>query len=53
MLTGVFRYTRNQDIGERLFADCWKYARDLGETHGRWSALLWWCCGDCAEGEAP
>jgi hypothetical protein len=50
---GHFRYIKNKDVGEKLYADCWKWAADLGPTHGLWSTLLWWCCGDCKEGEAP
>lgn len=52
MMTGIFRYVRNQDVADRLDSG-WRYAANLGETHGRWSVLMWWCCGACLDGEAP
>ena len=51
-LTGIFRFTRNQDVADRMNAG-WRYAGTLGDTHGRWSVLMWWCSGDCNDGEAP
>lgn len=50
--TGVFRYIRLKDKDAKL-AQGWRHAADLGPTHGRWSVLMWWCCGDCLDGEAP
>lgn len=46
MKTGVFRYIRLPQMLFRL-AQGWKIAADLGPTHGEWSVLMWWCCGDC------
>lgn len=46
LLAGVFRFVPHRVLLPRL-AQGWRYAADLGETHGEWSTLLWWCCGDC------
>jgi hypothetical protein len=51
-MTGIFRYVRHSDVADKL-DDGWRYAAHLGRTHGHWSALMWWCCGDCVDGEAP
>lgn len=50
VLTGVFEYVRKGDVADRM-DDCWKFVRDLGVPHGQYSVLMWWCCGDCKEGE--
>jgi hypothetical protein len=50
VLTGVFNYVRKGDIAERMDAG-WKFCRDLGAPHGDYSVLMWWCCGNCKEGE--
>jgi hypothetical protein len=50
--TGIFRFVPHDALLRRL-AQGWRYAADLGDTHGQWSVLMWWCCSDCAEGEAP
>jgi len=52
MMTGIFRYVRHQDV-ERRAAEGWRVAADHGAYHGQWAVLMWWCCGDCADGEAP
>lgn len=52
ILTGVFRYVRNGDVAVKL-SEGWRYAAHLGDTHGRWSTLLWWCCGECKDSEVP
>lgn len=52
MRTGVFRYVRHDALLGRLVQG-WRYAGDLGETHGDWSSLMWWCCGDCGGEFAP
>ena len=51
-MTGIFRYMRLQDVADRL-NDGWRYVAELGIPHNRWSVLMWWCCGDCLDGEAP
>lgn len=50
--TGIFRYVRLRDVADRM-EQGWRYAADLGETHGRWSVLLWWCSGECSGAEVP
>jgi hypothetical protein len=52
VLTGIFRYVRLQDVADRM-AQGWRYAGDLGQPHGNWSVLMWFCCGDCSEHEVP
>ncbi len=53
LLAGVFRFVPHRALLPRL-AQGWRYAADLGEIHGEWSTLLWWCCGDCgAPQDAP
>lgn len=52
MLDGVYRFIRHPDVAERM-ADGWQWRGDLGPVHGRWSTLMWWCCGECLDGEAP
>jgi hypothetical protein len=51
-MNGIYRYVRLPDVADRM-ADGWRWRADMGPVHGRWSALMWWCCGDCADGEAP
>jgi hypothetical protein len=51
-MTGMFRYIRHHEVAARLDHG-WRYAGTLGRTHGEWSVLMWWCCGDCMPGEAP
>jgi len=51
-LTGVFRYVRHEHVADRM-AEGWRYAGYLGRTHGAWSALMWWCCGQCNDREVP
>jgi hypothetical protein len=31
----------------------WRYAADLGDQHGEWSTLMWWCCGSYLDSEVP
>lgn len=50
--TGILAYVRNADVADRL-DNGWRYAADLGVPHGSYSVLMWWCCGDCKDGEAP
>lgn len=51
-MTGVYRYV---PLSKWLLwlAAGWKFAADLGPTHGEWSVLMWWCNGSCGDGEAP
>lgn len=51
-MTGVYRYVPHDDLLIRL-AQGWRFVADLGEAHGEWSTLMWWCCGACLDGEAP
>jgi hypothetical protein len=51
-MIGVFRYVRHHDLVFRL-AEGWKWCADLGDIHGEWSCLMWWCNGSCLEDEAP
>ena len=51
-MTGIFRFIRHDDVADRM-AEGWRYAGTLGHVHGAWSTLMWWCCGDCLDGEAP
>lgn len=50
--TGIYRYVTHDRLLVFL-AHCWRPAADLGPIHGEWSTLMWWCCGDCRDGEAP
>lgn len=51
-IAGIYRYI---PLGQWLLrlAEGWRFAADLGPTHGEWSVLMWWCVGACADGEAP
>lgn len=51
-MTGVFRFIRHHDVAERM-NEGWRYAGNLGRTHGEWSCLMWWCCGACTDTEPP
>lgn len=52
MTTGVYRYVPHSHLLRRL-AQGWQWAADLGQTHGEWSCLMWFCCGDCNDSEVP
>lgn len=42
---GIMRYVRHQDAAA-FMARGWMFLRDLGPTHGEYSALWWHCdCG--------
>jgi hypothetical protein len=49
-MTGIFRYVRHADLLVRL-AQGWQWIADLGDVHGEFCTLCWWCCGDCQDGE--
>ena len=51
-LCGIFRYVPHHSLLAYL-SHGWRFVADLGETHGQWSSLLWWCSGTCRDGEAP
>lgn len=51
-MTGIYRYIRHTDM-LRYLATGWQWRADLGEHHGQWSSLMWFCCGACRDGEAP
>ena len=51
-LSGVYRYVPHSRLLAFL-AHGWRPVADLGPTHGEWSTLMWWCCGECVDGEAP
>jgi hypothetical protein len=51
-MTGILRIVGHSDMLRRL-AQGWRPVADLGPVHGEWSSLMWWCCGDCLDGEAP
>lgn len=51
-VVGIFRFVRHHEVAERL-SDGWRYAGTLGRTHGEWSVLMYWCCGDCGGEFAP
>jgi hypothetical protein len=51
-MTGVYRYVPHTMLLLRL-AQGWQWRADLGDIHGQWSSLMWWCAGNCNEGEAP
>jgi hypothetical protein len=50
--SGVFRYIRLGEVADRLNSG-WRYAAHLGQPHGQYSVLMWWCCGDCKDDEVP
>lgn len=50
--TGIIRYVLHKDL-VRYLADGWIYAADLGPYTGQYSTLMWWCSGDCKDGESP
>jgi hypothetical protein len=52
MRLGVYRYIRLSEVADRL-NDCWRYTADLGQPHGHYAVLMWWCCGDCLDSEVP
>lgn len=47
-MNGVYRFIRHYEIEARIAAG-WTWCCAL--THD--SSLMWWCCGDCKDGEAP
>ena len=49
---GVFRFVPHHALLARL-AQGWQWIADLGDVHGEFCTLCWWCCGDCQDGEAP
>ena len=49
---GILRFVLHRDFLRRL-AQGWRYAADLGPYSGQFACLMWWCCGDCRDGEAP
>lgn len=51
-LSGIYRYVRHSDLLQFL-ALGWTPVADLGPTHGEWSSLMWFCCGDCHDHEPP
>lgn len=51
-MIGIFRYVRHGDVADRM-AQGWRWCNSLLGSHGEYSALMWWCCGACADGEAP
>lgn len=51
-LSGIYRYVRHSDLLQFL-ALGWTPVADLGPTHGEWSSLMWFCCGDCHDYEPP
>jgi hypothetical protein len=51
-MTGVYRYIPHDDLLVRL-AQGWRWNADLGDVHGEWTSLMWWCCGDCGEDYVP
>lgn len=48
-MTGIFRYVVWRDVADRM-EQGWRYC---GVAHEEWSAIMWWCVGDCEDGEAP
>lgn len=50
-LTGIFDYVRHGDVAERMDRG-WRYAASLDVPHGEYSALMWFCVGECTEDEA-
>lgn len=48
-MTGIYRFIPHCDVADRM-AQGWRY---LGFAREHWSALMWWCCGSCRDGEAP
>jgi hypothetical protein len=44
--TGLFKYVPHTQADEHMKAG-WMFVRDLGPTHGTYSALFWRC--DCFE----
>ena len=44
--TGLFRYVRFAEV-PAYHQRGWMVVRDLGDTHGQWSCLMWRC--DCDE----
>lgn len=51
-MSGVFRYVGHADLPVRL-AQGSRWVGDLGDVHGEFCTLCWWCCGACQDGEAP
>jgi hypothetical protein len=51
-MIGIFRYVRHAELLIPL-AQGWRWVADLGDVHGEWCSLMWWCCADCQDGEAP
>jgi hypothetical protein len=52
-MTGVFRNVPHHALLVRLVQEGWHWCADLGDVHGEFCTLCWWCCGDCQGGEAP
>lgn len=53
--TGLFKYVPHAQADEHMKAG-WLFVRDLGPTHGTYSALFWHCgCGrvDAHMGKKP
>lgn len=48
MKTGVFRYVLHHDVADRL-SEGWHWCGEVSV----YSALMWWCCGQCADVEIP
>jgi len=48
-MTGIFRYIDHHQVAERM-EQGWRW---VGVAHPAWSDIMWWCCGDCQDGEAP
>ena len=46
---GVVRFVPHHAQLARL-AQGWQWVADLGDVHGEFCTLCWWCCGDCQYG---